>query len=80
MPRTDVLVVSVGSTTGWGLAANELDRVAVAAGAEVAIVDTGTLRRVRTFALTDLVEARAARQACIDGIAEHDPRRSSTAR
>jgi hypothetical protein len=43
------------------------------AGASVAIVETGTLRRVRTFALTDLVEARAARQACLTGIAEHDP-------
>ena len=30
MPRTDVLVVSVGSTTGWGLAADELVAVAVA--------------------------------------------------
>jgi hypothetical protein len=28
---------------------------------------------VRTFALTDFVEARAARRACIDGIARHDP-------
>ena len=43
------------------------------AGAEVASVDTGKLRRVRTFALTDFVEARAARQACIDGIARYDP-------
>ena len=43
------------------------------AGATVAIVDTGRLRRVRTFALTDFVEARAARRAAIRGIAEHDP-------
>jgi hypothetical protein len=43
------------------------------AGATVAHVDTGRLRRVRTFALTDFVEARAARKACIAGIAEHDP-------
>ena len=69
MPRTDVLVVSVGSTTGWGLAANELVGSLSRAGAEVAIVDTGKLRRVRTFALTDFVEARAARPGCIDGIA-----------
>jgi len=73
MPRTDVLVVSVGSTTGWGLAANELVGSLSRAGAKVALVDTGKLRRVRTFALTDFVEARAARQACIDGIARHDP-------
>jgi hypothetical protein len=43
------------------------------AGASVALVETGRLRRVRTFALTDFVEARAARQACLKGIAEHDP-------
>src|SRR5690349_22592438 len=73
MPGTDVLVVSVGSTTGWGLAANELVRSLSRAGAKVAMVDTGKLRRVRTFALTDFVEARAARKACIDGIARHEP-------
>lgn len=43
------------------------------AGASVAIVETGKLRRMRTFALTDFVEARAARKACLRGIAEHDP-------
>jgi Glycosyl transferases group 1 len=43
------------------------------AGASVALVETGKLRRVRTFALTDFVEARAARTACLRGIAEHDP-------
>src|SRR5690348_1051140 len=73
MPDTDVLVVSVGSTTGWGLAANELVHSLSRGGAKVALVDTGKLRRVRTFALTDFVEARAARQACIEGIARHDP-------
>ena len=73
MPRTDVLVVSVDSTTGWGLAANELVQSLSRGGATVAIVATGKLPRVRTFALTDFVEARAARRACIDGIARHDP-------
>jgi Glycosyl transferases group 1 len=73
VPRTDVLVVSVGSTTGWRAAANELVGSLRRAGATVAIVDTGRLPRVRTFALTDFVEARAARRACIRGIAEHDP-------
>jgi hypothetical protein len=43
------------------------------AGASVALVKTGAPRRVRTFALTDFVEARAARKACLEGIAEHDP-------
>jgi glycosyltransferase involved in cell wall biosynthesis len=73
MPRTDVLVVSVDSTTGWGLAANELVQSLSRAGANVAMVATGKLPRVRTFALTDFGEARAARKACIDGIARHDP-------
>jgi len=73
MPRTDVLVVSVDSTTGWGLAAHELAQSLSRGGAAVAIVATGKLPRVRTFALTDFVEARAARRACIDGIARHDP-------
>jgi glycosyltransferase involved in cell wall biosynthesis len=73
MPGTDVLVVSVGSTTGWGLAADELVQSLSRGGAKVAMVDTGKLRRVRTFALTDFVEARAARKACLDGIDRHDP-------
>ena len=73
MPRTDVLVVSVDSTTGWALAADELVQSLSRAGANVAMVATGKLRRVRTFALTDYVEARAARKVCIDGIARHDP-------
>jgi Glycosyl transferases group 1 len=73
MARTDVLVVSVGSTTGWGLAADELVQSLSRGGATVALVATGKLPRVRTFAMTDFVEARAARRACIDGIAHHDP-------
>jgi glycosyl transferase family 1 len=73
VPRTDVLVVSVDSTTGWRGAAKELVQSLSRAGATVAMVGTGKLPRVRTFALTDFVEARAARQACIRGMAEHDP-------
>lgn len=73
MSRADVLVVSVASTTGWGLAANELVESLSRAGAKVAMVRTGRLPRVRTFALTDFVEAGAARRACVKGIAEYDP-------
>jgi hypothetical protein len=72
--RADVLVVSVDSTTGWRAAASELVDSLARAGAKVAMVGTGKLPRVRTFALTDFVEARAARRACIEGIAEHEPR------
>lgn len=70
---TDVLVVSTGGTTGWGAAARELTAALSAAGARVEIVSTGKLRRVRTFMLTDLTEAWAARRAARRGIARYDP-------
>jgi hypothetical protein len=73
VPRADILVVSVDSTTGWRVAAHELVEALRRAGADAAAVTTGELPRVRTFALTDFVEARAARRACIRGIAEHKP-------
>lgn len=71
--RTDVLVVSVDSTGGWRIAARALVASLKRAGASVAVAGTGPLPRVRTFALTDLVEARAARRACLQGIDEHAP-------
>jgi hypothetical protein len=71
---TDVLIVSVGATTGWRAAARELGGAFVRAGARVATVDTGPVPEVRTFMLTDLVQARAARAAAARGIAEHRPR------
>jgi Glycosyl transferases group 1 len=70
---TDILVVSVGSTTGWRAAADELAASLSRSGATVAESRTGRLPRVRTFALTDFVEAGAARRACSRGIADHDP-------
>ncbi len=73
MPGTDVLVVSVGSTSGWRTAADELVDALRRAGVRVEMVRTGPLPRVRTFALTDFVEARAARRACLAGIAAHHP-------
>jgi len=68
-----VLVVELDSTTGWRAAGRELVESLTRAGASVATVGTGPVPRVRTFALTDLVEARAARRACARGIAEHSP-------
>jgi hypothetical protein len=44
------------------------------AGADVAVASAQPPREVRTFALTDLAWARAARAAAIAGIAEHSPR------
>ena len=74
MSRTDVLVVSIDGTIGWGAAARELLGALRRAGAEVEAVGTGSLPQVRTFALTDFVQARAARRAALGAIAEHDPR------
>ncbi len=71
---TDVLIVSVGATTGWRAAARELDAAFQAAGARTVTVDTGPVPEVRTFMLTDLVQALAARRAAGRGIAAHRPR------
>ncbi|MGZ4297465.1 MAG: glycosyltransferase [Solirubrobacteraceae bacterium] len=71
---TDVLIVSVGATTGWRAAARELGAAFEAAGARTVTVDTGPVREVRTFMLTDLVQALAARRAAARGIAAHRPR------
>jgi glycosyl transferase family 1 len=69
----EILLVSVNGTTGWRGAARELCASLSRAGARVTVAGTGRLPRVRTFALTDFVEARAARRACLDAIAEHHP-------
>ncbi|MHB8657015.1 MAG: glycosyltransferase [Solirubrobacteraceae bacterium] len=71
---TDILVVSVDSTTGWMVAARELTAALSAAGASVRTVSTGPVPLVRTFALTDLTQARLARLAARRGVAEHRPR------
>jgi glycosyl transferase family 1 len=74
VPPVDVLVVSAGNTAGWRTAASELAASIARAGASVEVVTAAPARRVRTFALTDYFQARAARAACLRGIAEHDPR------
>jgi glycosyltransferase involved in cell wall biosynthesis len=74
VPGIDVLVVSVGSTTGWRIAADELTASLRRAGATVELVTAERSPPVRTFALTDFVEARAARAAALHGIEAHDPR------
>jgi hypothetical protein len=68
-----VLVVSVGATTGWRAAARELGGAFERAGARTVTVDAGPVPEVRTFMLTDLVQARAARRAAAGAIAEHRP-------
>jgi glycosyl transferase family 1 len=42
-------------------------------GARVALASTGAVRDVRTFALTDYVQARAARHACNQALAGGEP-------
>ena len=69
----DVLVVYVEGTTGWRGAARELAASLSRAGARVASAASGPVPRVRTFALTDFVQARAARRTCLQGIEQHDP-------
>lgn len=69
-----MLIVSVGATTGWRASARELAAAFAEAGAHVASVQAPAVPDVRTFMLTDLVQARAAREAARRGIAAHRPR------
>ena len=74
MIAADVLVVSLGSTAGLRAADRELADALRRAGAHVELVAAMVPRELRTFALTDLAWARAARRAAVDGIAAHAPR------
>jgi glycosyltransferase involved in cell wall biosynthesis len=69
------LIVCVGSTFGWRHTSPlELAGSMTRAGARVEAIVTGPLRPVRTFMLTDLAEARAARRTAQRGIASFHPR------
>lgn len=70
---TDVLIVSVGATTGWRVAVGQLAGAFELAGARVVTVQTSEPREVRTFMGTDLVQAGAARRAAVAGIARVRP-------
>jgi hypothetical protein len=74
MAGADILLVSLGSTAGLRAAEAELAGALRRAGAAVEIVAAKPPRELRTYALTDLGWARAARVAARAGIAEHDPR------
>lgn len=74
MARADVLVVSLGTTAGWRSADATLVAAIERAGASAVQVTAAAAPQVRTFALTDLVQARAARAAAREGIAAHRPR------
>jgi len=70
----DVLVVALPTTAGWRGAVPALAAAIERAGASVAVAAAAPARDVRTFALTDLLQARAARAAARAGIAVHRPR------
>lgn len=70
----DVLIVSLGSTHGWRVADDALAGSLRRAGASVAVAAARRPREVRTFALTDLGWALAARRAALEGLREHRPR------
>jgi hypothetical protein len=70
----DVLLVGLGSTHGLRAAEDELAGALERAGATVLLARAARPREVRTFALTDLVWARAARAAAVAALREHRPR------
>ncbi|HST38667.1 MAG TPA: hypothetical protein VLK58_04125 [Conexibacter sp.] len=74
MGGIDILLVSLGTTAGWRGADEQLAAAIARAGARVEVAPAGPVPRVRTFALTDLVQARACRAAAQRGIAAHAPR------
>ncbi|MEA2154324.1 MAG: hypothetical protein QOE11_464 [Solirubrobacteraceae bacterium] len=74
MPAPDVLLVSLGSTAGLRASDEEFAGALRRAGASVAVARARRPREVRTFALTDLGWALAARAAATAAIAEQRPR------
>ncbi len=74
MAGVDVLLVSLGTTAGLRAADADLASALQRAGASVAIEDVPRVRRLRTFALTDLAQAHASRRAAERGIGLRRPR------
>jgi hypothetical protein len=70
----DVLLVSLGATSGLRAADEELCESLRRAGATVALATAARPREVRTFAFTDLAWALAARRAAKRAIEAHRPR------
>ena len=71
---TDVLVVSLGSTGGWRASDATFAAAIERAGASAVVATAKPQGDVRTYALTDLRWARAARAAAKRAITEHEPR------
>ncbi len=72
--RADVLLVSLGSTGGWLAADDELRGALQRGGVSVVVCTARRPRPQRTFMLTDLAWARAARAAALEGLERHAPR------
>lgn len=70
----DVLIVSLGSTEGLRRADEELAGSLRRAGASAMVAAAAPPRQMRTFALTDLGWALAARRAARAELARHAPR------
>jgi glycosyltransferase involved in cell wall biosynthesis len=70
----DVLLVSLGTTGGMRASDAELAASLLRAGADAAIAPAAEVPEPRTFMLTDLVQARAARRAARGAIARARPR------
>jgi Glycosyl transferases group 1 len=70
----DVLIVSLGSTPGLRASDEELAGMLRRAGATVAVTTARPPRELRTYALTDLAWALAARAAARSAIADVAPR------
>ncbi|MEO6859592.1 MAG: glycosyltransferase [Solirubrobacteraceae bacterium] len=68
-----VLIVTLGTTTGWGSSARELTDAFARAGARARLIGTGPARPVRTFMLTDFAQAWVARRVAERGIARFSP-------
>jgi len=74
MPDLDVLIVGLGTTGGLRAAEDELAASLERAGSSVVLARTARPRDVRTFMLTDLVQARMARRAALDALRDVNPR------
>lgn len=68
-----ILLVSLGTTAGLRASDEALAAMLGVAGAEVEVARTPETRRVRTLALTDLVQARAAARATREALEESRP-------
>jgi Glycosyl transferases group 1 len=73
MAAVDVLIVSLGSTAGLRASDDELAAALRRAGAQVQVAVAKAPPAVRTYGLTDLAWARAARVAATSAIAVHGP-------